>query len=243
MGTWLRCAEARPYATTRLVCFPHAGGSAVAFRSWQRRIAPSVEVHAVQYPGRGDRLDDAIIDDAATLVREVSAELRSLSDRPLALFGHSMGALIAYEVARGLDSLGAAPVHLFVSGCRPPDHHDRGPGLSELDDEELAEVLAAMGGTDVEVLADPELREMVLPYVRADFRLVETYTYKPDPPLSAPVTSLVGAADPLVSATQAAGWAGLTSGPFTQRVLPGDHFYLVPERDEVIAEIQARLGI
>jgi surfactin synthase thioesterase subunit len=226
----------------RLVCFPHAGGSAVAFRSWPRQISPAVEVYAVQYPGRADRIDDAIVDDAATLIDCVLPELIPLLDRPVALFGHSMGAVLAYEVARALEARGAAPVHLFVSGCRAAD--DRGGvRLSELDDQELIATLARMGGTEAELLEDPDLRALILPYVRGDLRLLDAYRHDPHPRLSVPITSIIGDADQLVSPTQADRWAALTSGPFAQRVLPGDHFYLMSEQDKVVAEIEARLAI
>ena len=242
MGSWLRRTGARPHAAARLVCFPHAGGSATAFRSWHQRISPAVEVYTVQYPGRADRIDDAIIDDAATLVRMLLPELVPLLDRPVALFGHSMGAVIAYEVARALTARGAAPVHLFVSGSQAADDHS-GPRFSELDDTEVLAALVEMGGTEAEVLAHPEIRELILPYVRGDLRLVDSYRHRPDPMLSVPITSIIGDADHLVSPAQADRWAKLTTGPFVQVVLPGDHFYLIPEQDKVIAEIETRLPV
>jgi surfactin synthase thioesterase subunit len=242
MGSWLRNAEARPHAAARLVCFPHAGGSAGAYVSWQLLMSAAVEVHAVQYPGRADRLDEDIIDDAATLVRRVLPHLIPLFDRPVALFGHSMGALVAYEAARALEARGTAPVHLFVSGSRAAD--DRaGPWLSRLDDQALVGELAKMGGTEGELLADPEMRELIMPYVRGDIRLADNYRHEPYPPLSVPITSLVGDADHLVSPEQADRWAKLTSAPFGRRVLPGDHFYLIPALGDVIAEIEARLAM
>ena len=239
MSHWFRRVEPRPDAGVRLFCFPHAGGSAVFFQTWAKQISRDVELIAVQYPGRAERMAEPIIDDAPTLVRLVTSAILPLSDRPVALFGHSMGAIVAYEVARSLQTLGAAPAHLFVSGHRAAGLPGR--RYSEQDDDALVGTLTWMGGTDAEVLADPELREMVLPYVRGDLRLLDRYAHRPEPLLSVPITSIIGADDEVESADLAAGWGDLTSGAFAQRVLPGDHFYLVPYRDQVIAEVESRL--
>jgi surfactin synthase thioesterase subunit len=241
MSQWFRRVDARPAAALRLVCFPHAGGSAAFFRTWTERLSPGIEMAAVQYPGRADRLDEAVVHDAETQVRRIVAALPQLADRPLALFGHSMGAILAYEVARSLEAAGTPPAHLFVSGCRAA-HVPGERRVSELDDDKLVDVLTWMGGTDTTLLADPDLREMVLPYVRGDFRLVETYRHVPGPLLRTPVTSIVGEDDKVATIDAAARWAELTTGAFAQRVFPGDHFYLVPHRDKVIAEIEARLA-
>jgi surfactin synthase thioesterase subunit len=240
MSHWFRCVDPRPDAAVRLFCFPHAGGSAVFFQTWSEQITRDVELTAVQYPGRAERMAEPIIDDAPTLVRQVTSAILPLCDRPVALFGHSMGAIVAYEVARSLQMLGAAPAHLFVSGHRaaglPGDRH-----YSEQDDDTLVETLMWMGGSDAGVFADPELREMVLPYVRGDLQLLDRYVHRPEPRLSVPITSVIGADDHVESPDLAARWAELTSETFAQRVLPGDHFYLVPYRDQVIAEIESRL--
>jgi surfactin synthase thioesterase subunit len=241
MGSWLRNVAPRPHAAVRLVCFPHAGGSASVYRPWQR-MSPAIEVHAVQYPGRADRINDDIVDDATTMVHLLLPELIPLFDRPVALFGHSVGALVAYEAARTLEARRTPPVHLFVSGSPSADDRAR-PRFSALDDHALVGELAAMGGTETELLNDPEIRNLVLPYVRGDLRLADDYRHEPYPPLSAPITSLLGDADPLVTPEQAARWAKLTSGPFDQRVLPGDHFYLISAQGDVIAEIETRLAV
>jgi len=240
--TWFRCAETRPWASMRLFCMPHAGGSAVFYRSWAKEISPAVEVHAVQYPGRSDRLADPLVSDGHQLARLIAGAMAPLLDRPAALFGHSMGAVVAYEVARLLQERGAPPVHLFASGTRAP--HDRDPErISEMDDDGVVAEMVKLGGSDAEALQDPELRELVLPYVRNDFKLTEDYRHRPAPRLTVPITVMIGDSDHHVNEAQSARWAEVTDGTFAHRVFPGDHFYLVPNQSAVLSDVMRTLEV
>ncbi|GLX21374.1 thioesterase II family protein [Streptomyces lavendulae] len=229
-----------PAAQARLVCFAHAGGSAAAFRSWD--MGPDVEVVAVQYPGRADRFADPFPEGLEQLGREVGEAIATLDGRPTALFGHSLGALVAYEAARHLEGIGQAPVHLFASACRSPQVADSRPPIAELDDAALAAEVMRMGGTDALVLEDLELRDLILPYIRADFALLEAYAPVTEPLAKTPVLALGAVADPYATGAEVAGWSGATRAGFRAERFAGDHFYLVPRQEEVLATLRAALG-
>lgn len=222
---WLSTVADRPDAPRRLVCFPHAGGSASFFRGWS--AVRGTAVHAVRYPGRAERLAEPCATDLRMLAGEIAEVLLPLADRPLALFGHSLGAAVALETARALQSRGVHLAHLFVSGSRaaplpPPEPNPD----DDVDDAALAARLAGMGGTDPELAADPFFQELVIPYVRADGRMFHDYVMTPGPLLTCPVTSVVGDAD---TDADLRPWPELTWGRFREQLVPGDHFYLVDE--------------
>ncbi|GGL11890.1 thioesterase II family protein [Planomonospora parontospora] len=238
--TWLRCPRPRPAATTRLICFAHAGGSATAYRDWPALLPDTVELYGVQLPGRADRYGEPLPESMDALAAAVAGELAPLLDRRFALFGHSLGALVAYEVTRILEGRGTGPVRLFASGCAAP-HERRDRGYAEYDDDRLVAVLNRLGGTETEVLAHGELRKLVLPYVRGDFRLAERYLHRPGLPLRTPISVLVGDADPVVTPAQAKAWETHTASDFSMAVFPGGHFYLQPLREQVVAEVAGRI--
>ncbi|TQK97445.1 pyochelin biosynthetic protein PchC [Streptomyces puniciscabiei] len=239
--TWFRCPRPLPDAQVRLVCFAHAGGSAAAFRSWS--MGPDVEVVGVQYPGRADRFGDPFPESLEQLGRDVGEAIAMLDERPTALFGHSLGALVAYEAARHLEEIGQEPVHLFASACRSPQVADSRPSIAELDDATLAAEVMKMGGTDALVLEDLELRDLVLPYIRADFAMFESYAPLAEPLAVTPVLALSAVADPYATGAEMAGWSGATRAGFRMERFAGDHFYLVPRQEEVLTTLRAALGV
>ncbi|MEV5409710.1 alpha/beta fold hydrolase [Thermopolyspora sp. NPDC052614] len=231
---WLRRRLARESASHRTVCFPHAGGAASFFAPWATAAPPQTEIWAVQYPGREDRLTERCVGDMDTLAAAVARHLVPLADRPLVLFGHSLGALVAYETARTLHrEYGVAPAHLVVSGRRAPTEPAAGDIHLRPDEEVVAE-LVRLGGTDRRLLRDPDVRAVFLPAIRSDFRLAETYRHRAGTLLTCPITAVIGTEDTEVDTERALGWRHTTTGTFALRRLPGGHFYLIPQRSAVL---------
>jgi pyochelin biosynthetic protein PchC len=234
----LLCPAPLVGATHRLVCFPHAGGSPSFYRGWATHLS-GIEVHAVCYPGRAGRINEPPTTDLRQLASELADAVERLADRPLALFGHSLGAPVALETARLLESRGVHLTHLFASGSREAECVALDPvEVSDQDPAELVARLVTLGGTDAELATDPDFVELVLPYVLGDTQMVHSYIMDPEPALRCPVTSIVGDADPDADRRP---WSRLTTGGFRERVVPGDHFYLMS--DPPFAEIQRTLGV
>ncbi|MEV3859889.1 alpha/beta fold hydrolase [Streptomyces sp. NPDC050095] len=232
-STWFRRFTTPAGDGPRLVCFPHAGGSATAYRPLALALADDFDVVAVQYPGRQDRYDEEAFTAVAPLAEAVAAELAADRGRPYALFGHSMGALVAFETAMRLarDEL-PAPQRLFLSGRSGPAVRDK-VRYDLFDDAAILNDVADLGGTDRDLLDDPEIQEMVLPALRGDYRAFGSYRWGGGEPLAVPMTVLVGDDDPMVTLTAAESWREHTTGDFDLRVFPGGHFYLFDRVAEV----------
>ncbi|NKZ06463.1 thioesterase II family protein [Actinomadura latina] len=240
---WLRPLRVQDVPRLRLVCFPHAGGAAGFFRTWGARLPDGVELYGVQYPGRQDRLREPCAETVDDIAEPVAAVLEPLGEVPLALFGHSMGAAVAHETARRLEGvLGRPQAGLIVSGRPAPDRL-RHSGVHLGGEPALLEDLRRLGGTSEEVLDDPAMRELILPTLAADYRLIETYRPSDMAPVRTPVLACFSDADPEVDRDEAAGWEHHTSGAFRLRRFPGDHFYLIPREDDLVEQVLLFCGM
>ncbi|WP_158601735.1 thioesterase II family protein [Solilutibacter pythonis] len=218
----------------KLICLPYAGGSQYVFTPWIQALEGRIDVIAPELPGRGRRIMEAPKTRLRDVVHWLSNELHDVLHGDFALWGHSMGALLAYELARTLAANERAmPRHLFLSGARPPQLPRHTERYHELDDAALASKLSQMNGTPVEVLADSDLMALILPTVRADFAICETYHWHPDPhTLHVPMTVIGGDQDPDIPVAKLQGWRSCTNGPVSIIEMAGHHFFL---RDQVEA--------
>lgn len=244
---WMPYLYRKPGAESRvrLFCFPYAGGSASAFYSWRKLFPDDIEVCPVQLPGRENRLSESPLTSLPELLPLLGNALLPALDRAFAFFGHSMGALIGFELARYLRrEHHLYPVQLFVSGCRGPQKLHIDPPLSQLSNAAFIEqVSQTYHNIPDELQANVELMELYLPMLRADYRLAETYTYQPEEPLICPMTVFGGLQDTSVSHAQLKDWTQHTRGTLTLQMFPGDHFFLRSAQTAVVsAVIQDLIG-
>lgn len=234
-----RVADVRRAAGTRVVlfAFPYAGGGAGAFRGWEGDLPAGVELAPVYLPGRERRFREPAHTALEPLADELAEGLRPHLELPFALLGHSMGAAIAFELARRFEREGAAPVHLFVSGRPAPQRPPLRDPIHALPHDGFVRRVRELEGTPEEVLRDPEMMELALPILRADFTLSETYVYRQGPPLATPITALGGTADPHVSRDDLLGWREQTRGFFRMRQFAGGHFFIQAHRAELLREV------
>ena len=242
-GTWFQCRKPNPDAPLRLLCFPYAGGGVSVYRVWPDRLPPEIEVWAIQLPGRDGRLREPIPADAQTLAGALAEGLGPLMDRPFACFGHSMGALLAFEFARALRRRGqAGPTQLLVSARRAPQLARHELPLHTLPEPQFIEMLRQRyNGIPAAILAEPELMQLFMPMLRADFKLIECYEYQAEGPLDCPIAAYGGVQDPLVPPADLAAWQLQTNGAFGLELFPGGHFYLQEAQVPLLAALAREL--
>ena len=239
---WIVCQKPRPEARLRLFCLPFAGGGTLTYRSWQEQLPSYVEVCAVQLPGRERRIREPAFTALDALVSALVAGIEAELDRPYVILGHSMGGLVAFELVRRLRELGRQlPAKLFVSGRQaPPIPEPDGP-IHALPHDEFIEELRAHNGTPEAVLQSPELLELVLPTIRADFSICETYVYQQQPLLDCPISVFGAEQDPEVPMPDLLAWREETSADFAVHRFPGDHFFIHQERAAFLRELDREL--
>lgn len=226
-------------ALPRLFCFPYGGGNAVIFRQWQHYLVDDIDVYPVQLPGRGMRMQEPSYQKLEPLIKEMATAFQPHLDRPYSLFGHSMGALIAFELARYLQkNFQSSPKHVIVSGFRAPHLPDPKPPIHKRSNRQFVEEIAKMNGTPKEILENPEYLELFLPSLRADFQLCETYTYHKGEPLRAPLTAFGGKQDPEVTEEMLKAWKMHTAACFKLVSFSGDHFFIHREEEAVVRQIR-----
>lgn len=230
-------------APVRLLCLPHAGGSASYFFPLAEAFGERLGVLAMQYPGRQDRRREPCIDDIETLADAAFAALRPVIDRPIALFGHSMGATLGFELARRIEGAQQdGVVRLFASGRRAPSRQG-GELVHRFDDDRILAELAKLSGTDARILDDEEMMRSALPAIRADYKAAESYLLTEDVRLSCPITALAGTEDPKTTLDDARAWERHTAGGFELRVYRGGHFFLAQHQQAIVDLVTERLGV
>jgi medium-chain acyl-[acyl-carrier-protein] hydrolase len=225
----------------RLFCFPYSGASASVFFPWRGAFGPEIEVVPVELPGRGTRMTEPLATRIETLVERFARELRPQLDRPYAFFGHSMGALLAFELARRLEKEDGGPVHFFASGHVAPQVRERDEVWHTLPEAELLDMLRTLNGTPEEVLQNPELRELILPILRADFEICDEYRFRPGEPLRCSITAFGGLGDEEVSRENLDAWREHTRGSFKLRMFSGGHFFISSAKHDVLLALGREL--
>jgi len=235
---WFVTPKPNPSARLRLFCFPYAGGSVHLFRRWPALLPPSVELCAAQLPGRGSRFKERPFTQMGRMTEAVGEGILPLLNKPFAFFGHSMGAMLSFELARWLRrTRGVEPSHLFVSGRRAPHIPGAEEATYDLPEEEFIEETARLNGTPAEVLENRELMTMMIPILRADFEVCQTYGYAPEPPLSCPITAFCGLQDDEEDSEVMKPWREQTTGAFSLRLVAGDHFFIHTAEEQILRVI------
>ena len=239
---WLAFCNPRPEARLRLFCFPYAGGGASFYRGWATALPPQVDVCPVQLPGRETRIREKPYTELGPLVEQASAALIPFFDRPYCFLGYSMGALVAFELARHLNRHhGTCPSHLIACGYRAPQLPYRSALRHDLPRDEFIRVLANLEGTPQAALDSPELIDFMLPVIRADCRICDLYEFRKEQPLPCSITAYGGMEDADAGEDSLQAWRELTGSTFELKMFPGGHFFVQNSRQEFLAAVATEL--
>ncbi|MBP0020475.1 MAG: thioesterase [Cyanobacteria bacterium SBLK] len=238
---WINCCTPNPRAQLRLFCFPYAGGNAAIFRDWHRELPSTLEVCPVELPGRSSRMREPLPRDMPSLIEALGEGLRPYVDRPYVLFGHSFGALVAFEFARYCrDRYDRQPHCLLVSGRQAPHFPDPSP-IHALPEEEFIQELKRLNGTPQEILENSDMMQLLVPILRGDLEIDETYEIKAEPPLEIPIAAFGGDRDPEASKIQLQAWSQHGKNDFSLQMFPGDHFFINTERSLLLQALSQKL--
>jgi surfactin synthase thioesterase subunit len=227
-------------ASIILYCLPYAGSSAAVYARWKRRLPSWIELRPLELPGRGRRMNEPLEESVPAVLDRIEGEVAPHPGQRFALFGHSLGAVLAFELARRLEAKGLAPAVVFVSSTRSPGKRDDARFGALSTDEELRGELVRLGGTPAIVLAEPELMQMILPVLRADFRVLYSYGSDASRLIRAPLVALGGDREE-TTGEDLDSWCHHTEGPFVRHLLPGGHFYIQPEEASLLGIIEREL--
>ncbi len=237
---WLVCPQSNSNATSRLFIFPYAGGAPSSFNKWAAEFPKDIEVSIAHYPGRGSRFNEPPIKELSVLVEEITNAIQSVLDKPFFFFGHSLGAVLAFEIARRLNP---QPQILFVSACGAPHVPNPNRPIHALSDSEFIKSLQELNGLPAEVASNAELMELLLPALRADFEAIENYQYTSNEcQLECPIVAFGGSDDSHVDRPRLESWDRHTNGSFKTQIFPGDHFFINTTRQSVITSMIAEIG-
>ncbi|WP_437712858.1 alpha/beta fold hydrolase [Sorangium sp. So ce448] len=239
-SVWLPSYQRAAAPRARLFCFPYAGGAARIYSRWSSGLPSDIEVYGVELPGHGTRWHPRVlVTQVEPLVEALAPELTPLLDVPYFLFGHSMGALLAFLCARELRRRGSPlPARLFVSGRIAPHIRYRDSSVSAMTDADLAHMLRVRGGTAPQILAEPELMAALIPNIRADFSLLESYIHADEAPLECAITAFAGTHDDQATEADLGEWRAHTAGSFGVELVEGGHFFVDNEREKVVNRVR-----
>lgn len=237
---WFVNTIQNPSAPVQMFCFSFAGGGASVYSSWAKEMQADAEIFSVQLPGRENRFSETLLYSVHDVVSQLKASMHSVIDRPFVVFGHSLGALLAYEMTHALHrTYSIAPKRLIVSGKQSLSAVPRRKKIYDLPENLFIEELRKYKGTPEEVLCNQELRSLVLPILRADIHMFDTYCAESKPKLECPISAFGGNEDPFVFPEDLQGWAELTAKDFESHIFQGDHFFINGNRQEVLKKIRA----